>query len=200
MDDFPALTSQFATFNIRPPLGSFAARARLCAGRRGFVAARHGILHLACRLCFWRCTAMFGRGFAHSRRSSLGDFGDLGRVGLWRAIAITLFGGLPLALWSYYGYVYVPLGHGAIIQPSCAALGGLVLSSLVLNEAAAATHFGVSRDGCSVWSSSASRRCIRSARTRLPRRHDVRRRGLLPSRSSACCCGSGAFRQCRRWR
>jgi len=45
-----------------------------------------------------------------------------------------VFGGLPLALWSYYGYVYVPLGHGAIIQPSCAALGGLVLASLVLKE------------------------------------------------------------------
>jgi drug/metabolite transporter (DMT)-like permease len=66
--------------------------------------------------------------------AAIGDFGDLGRVGLWRAVAITLFGGLPLALWSYYGYVYVPLGHGAIIQPSCAALGGLILSSLVLHE------------------------------------------------------------------
>jgi drug/metabolite transporter (DMT)-like permease len=64
----------------------------------------------------------------------MGGFGDLGRIGLWRAIGLTLFGGLPLALWSYYGYVYVPLGHGAIIQPSCAALGGLVLSHLVLRE------------------------------------------------------------------
>jgi drug/metabolite transporter (DMT)-like permease len=45
-----------------------------------------------------------------------------------------LFGGLPLALWSYSGYLYVPLGHGSIIQPSCAALGGLVLARLVLGE------------------------------------------------------------------
>ncbi len=44
------------------------------------------------------------------------------------------FGGLPLALWSYFGYLFVPLGHGTIIQPSCAALGGLVLARLVLNE------------------------------------------------------------------
>ena len=37
-----------------------------------------------------------------------------------------LFGGLPLALLAYVGYVFVPLGHGGIIQPSCAALGGLI--------------------------------------------------------------------------
>ena len=45
-----------------------------------------------------------------------------------------MFGGLPLALWSYFGYLFVPLGHGTIIQPSCAALGGLVLARLVLRE------------------------------------------------------------------
>src|SRR5262249_40429438 len=43
-------------------------------------------------------------------------------------------GGLPLALLSYAGYILVPLGHGAIVQPSCAALGGLVLARLVLKE------------------------------------------------------------------
>ncbi len=47
---------------------------------------------------------------------------------------LTLFGGLPLALWSYFGYVYVPLAHGSIIQPSCAALGGLLLARIVLHE------------------------------------------------------------------
>ena len=55
-------------------------------------------------------------------------------MGWRRGIAITFFGGLPLALWSYIGYVYVPLGHGAIIQPSCAALGGLILARLVVKE------------------------------------------------------------------
>jgi drug/metabolite transporter (DMT)-like permease len=30
--------------------------------------------------------------------------------------------------------VLVPLGHGAVIQPSCAALGGLVLARVVLKE------------------------------------------------------------------
>ena len=55
-------------------------------------------------------------------------------MGWRRGIAITFFGGLPLALWSYFGYVYVPLGNGAIIQPSCAALGGLILARLILRE------------------------------------------------------------------
>jgi drug/metabolite transporter (DMT)-like permease len=41
---------------------------------------------------------------------------------------------LPLALLSYVGYIFVPLGHGALIQPSCAALGGLILAQLVLKE------------------------------------------------------------------
>jgi drug/metabolite transporter (DMT)-like permease len=30
--------------------------------------------------------------------------------------------------------VFVPLGHGGVIQPSCAALGGLILARLVLKE------------------------------------------------------------------
>ena len=63
-----------------------------------------------------------------------GGFANLGGLGWRRGIALTVFGGLPLALLSYFGYVLVPLGHGAIIQPSCAALGGLVLARLVLKE------------------------------------------------------------------
>ena len=59
---------------------------------------------------------------------------NLGGLGWHRGIIITVFGGLPLALWSYFGYLFVPLGHGTIIQPSCAALAGLVLARLVLRE------------------------------------------------------------------
>ncbi len=61
-------------------------------------------------------------------------FGDLGGIGWRRGILLTLSGGLPLALFSYLGYVLVPLGLGALIQPSCAGLGGLLLSRLVLKE------------------------------------------------------------------
>ncbi|HTZ01546.1 MAG TPA: DMT family transporter [Xanthobacteraceae bacterium] len=99
----------------------------------GFVAARQGVtsglspLVLALHRYIWPglllIPAVAGSGFA-----------DLGGVGWRRGIAITVFGGLPLALWSYYGYIYVPLGHGAIIQPSCAALGGLVLARLIVKE------------------------------------------------------------------
>src|SRR5271156_3507194 len=99
----------------------------------GFVAARHGILTgmsplvLSLHRYVWP-------GLVLIPVLAANGFGDLGGVGWRRGVVITLFGGLPLALWSYYGYVYVPLGHGAIIQPSCAALGGLVLSSLILHE------------------------------------------------------------------
>ncbi len=61
-------------------------------------------------------------------------FRDLGGLGWRRAIALALFGGLPLALLAYVGYLFVPLAHGGVIQPSCAALGGLILARLVLNE------------------------------------------------------------------
>lgn len=100
----------------------------------GFVAARHGVLIgmsplvLALHRFVWP-------GFALIPILAASGFGDLGGLGWRRGIAITLFGGLPLALWSYVGYVYVPLGHGSIIQPSCAAVGGLVLARLILKEA-----------------------------------------------------------------
>src|SRR5580693_4067702 len=99
----------------------------------GFVAARQGVtaglspLVLALHRYVWP-------GFALIPVIAANGFGNLGGMGWRRGIAITFFGGLPLALWSYFGYVYVPLGHGAIIQPSCASLGGLVLARLLLNE------------------------------------------------------------------
>jgi drug/metabolite transporter (DMT)-like permease len=100
----------------------------------GFVAARHGVLIgmsplvLALHRFIWP-------GFALLPVVAASGFGDLGGLGWRRGIALTLFGGLPLALWSYVGYVYVPLGHGSIIQPSCAAVGGLVLARFIVKEA-----------------------------------------------------------------
>jgi drug/metabolite transporter (DMT)-like permease len=100
----------------------------------GFVAARHGVLIgmsplvLALHRFIWP-------GFALLPLVAAGGFADLGGLGWRRGIALTLFGGLPLALWSYFGYVYVPLGHGSIIQPSCAAVGGLILARVVIKEA-----------------------------------------------------------------
>src|SRR5581483_10520069 len=89
----------------------------------GFVAARHGVLAgmsplvLSLHRFVWPGLALLPLVAAEGG-------GDLGGLGWRRGIALTVFGGLPLALWSYVGYVYVPLGHGSIIQPSCAAVGG----------------------------------------------------------------------------
>jgi drug/metabolite transporter (DMT)-like permease len=99
----------------------------------GFVAARHGVLAglsplvLSLHRFVWPGLALLPLVAANG-------LGDLGGLGWRRGIALTAVGGLPLALWSYIGYVYVPLGHGSIIQPSCAAVGGLVLARLVVKE------------------------------------------------------------------
>src|SRR5205809_4544228 len=99
----------------------------------GFVAARQGVtsglspLVIALHRFAWP-------GLALLPLVAKNNFADLRLIGLPRAAALAVFGGLPLALLSYVGYVLVPLGHGAVIQPSCAALGGLVLARLVLKE------------------------------------------------------------------
>jgi len=99
----------------------------------GFVAARHGInvgvspLILALHRYFWPGLALLPFVAANG-------FRDLGGIGWGRGFVLALFGGLPLALLSYIGYLFVPLGHGAVIQPSCAALGGMLLARLVLKE------------------------------------------------------------------
>lgn len=99
----------------------------------GFVAARQGVgsgmspLIIAMDRFIWP-------GLVLVPLAARDGFSDLRAVGWQRAIALTVFGGVPLALLSYAGFLFVPLGHGGIIQPSCAALGGLVLASLVLKE------------------------------------------------------------------
>jgi drug/metabolite transporter (DMT)-like permease len=99
----------------------------------GFVAARQGVtsglspLVIALHRFAWP-------GLALLPLVAKNNFADLRVIGFPRAVALAVFGGLPLALLSYVGYVLVPLGHGAVIQPSCAALGGLVLARLVLKE------------------------------------------------------------------
>jgi drug/metabolite transporter (DMT)-like permease len=99
----------------------------------GFVAARHGIdvglspLIIALHRFVWPGLALLPLVFADG-------LGNLGGIGWGRGFALALFGGLPLALLSYIGYLFVPLGHGGIIQPSCAALGGLMLARFVLKE------------------------------------------------------------------
>jgi drug/metabolite transporter (DMT)-like permease len=128
MDSAPPLTAQHSTL-----LGVLCGAGAALCWSLGFVAARHGILVGVSPLVLSLHRYVWP-GLALIPVLAADGFGDLGGMGWRRGIVITLFGGVPLALWSYYGYVYVPLGHGAIIQPSCAALGGLVLASLILKE------------------------------------------------------------------
>jgi drug/metabolite transporter (DMT)-like permease len=99
----------------------------------GFVAARHGIdvgvspFVLALHRYVW--PGLLALPFLANS-----GFAEIRSVGWRRAFTLAIFGGLPLALLSYLGYVFVPLGHGGIIQPSCAALGGLILARFVLKE------------------------------------------------------------------
>jgi drug/metabolite transporter (DMT)-like permease len=59
---------------------------------------------------------------------------DLGGVGWGRGIALAIFGGPAQALLAYTGFTLVPLGHGVVIQPACATLGGMLLAAILLRE------------------------------------------------------------------
>lgn len=61
-------------------------------------------------------------------------FAQPGGISWGRGLAITVFAGPSIALFSYYGFLTVPLSHGAVIQPSSASLGGLLLTALFLGE------------------------------------------------------------------
>jgi drug/metabolite transporter (DMT)-like permease len=99
----------------------------------GFVAARHGIAagfspaDIAVHRFVWA-------GLAFLPLMARAGVADLGGVGWRNGVLLTLAGGPPLALFSYAGFLFVPLAHGGVIQPSCAALGGLALATLVLKE------------------------------------------------------------------
>jgi drug/metabolite transporter (DMT)-like permease len=105
----------------------------------GFVAARHGIangLHpvdIALHRYVW--AGIFLLPFV--LRDGVKIFGG---VGWGRGLALTVLGGPIMAILSYSGFLTAPLGHGAVIQPSMAMLGGLLLAKLVLGEALPASR------------------------------------------------------------
>jgi drug/metabolite transporter (DMT)-like permease len=45
-----------------------------------------------------------------------------------------VLGGPVMSIISYTGFLFVPLGHGSVIQPSCATLGGIFLAAVLLRE------------------------------------------------------------------
>jgi drug/metabolite transporter (DMT)-like permease len=66
---------------------------------------------------------------------------DLGGIGWGRGLVLMVLGGPVMSLISYAGFLFVPLGHGSVIQPSCATLGGLLLAVLWLREKISLSRF-----------------------------------------------------------
>jgi drug/metabolite transporter (DMT)-like permease len=99
----------------------------------GFVAAKHGIatglapVDLAFHRFVWSglllVPALLRAGAA-----------DLGGVGWIRGLVVLMLAGPLQAIVSYTGFLFAPLGHGAVIHPAAAALAGLVLAYFVLGE------------------------------------------------------------------
>ena len=99
----------------------------------GFVAAKHGIAigmtpaDLALHRFVWTGLVLI----VLLARAGLSD---LAGVGWRRGIVLALLAGPLQAFMAYKGFTLVPLGHGAVIQPACAALVGLVLAAIILHE------------------------------------------------------------------
>ena len=99
----------------------------------GFVTARHGIAigFTPADLAFHRYVWV---GLVFLPFLVRDGITSLGGISWPKALALTLFVGPIFSMISYAGFLLVPLGHGGVIQPSCAALGGLLLATLVLKE------------------------------------------------------------------
>jgi drug/metabolite transporter (DMT)-like permease len=99
----------------------------------GFAAARHGIaiglspFDIAFHRYAWAGLAFLPSMLRHGVR-------NLNAIGWHRGFTLALSGGPGQAVVSAAGFLVVPLGHGGVIQPSTAALGGLLLAALVLGE------------------------------------------------------------------
>jgi drug/metabolite transporter (DMT)-like permease len=59
---------------------------------------------------------------------------NLGGAGWSRGLLVLLLAGPLQAIASYTGFTLAPLGHGAVIHPASAALGGLLLATFILKE------------------------------------------------------------------
>jgi drug/metabolite transporter (DMT)-like permease len=99
----------------------------------GLVAAKHGVAiglapsDLAFHRFVWSGLLLLPAVF----RSGISDLGGIG----WpRGLIILLLAGPLQAMASYTGFITAPLGHGAVIHPASAALGGIVLAYFVLSE------------------------------------------------------------------
>ncbi|MGA7994149.1 MAG: DMT family transporter [Bradyrhizobium sp.] len=99
----------------------------------GFVATRHGL-----KVGFTPADLLMHRflwsGLAFLPFVVRAGLGNLCGIGWGRGLLLMVLGGPVMSLISYIGFLFVPLGHGSLIQPSCATLGGLFLAAALLRE------------------------------------------------------------------
>ncbi len=99
----------------------------------GFVATRHGL-----KVGFSPADLLMHRflwsGLAFLPFVLRSGLGDLCGIGWGRGLVLMLLGGPVMSMISYTGFLFVPLGHGSVIQPSCATLGGLFFAAVLLKE------------------------------------------------------------------
>jgi len=99
----------------------------------GFVAAKHGVAvgfdpaDLALHRYVWTGLLLMPLAF----RAGVVKFGGIG----WgRSFVLAILSGPTQAMLAYTGFTLVPLGHGTVIQPACAALFGILAAAVVLDE------------------------------------------------------------------
>ncbi len=99
----------------------------------GLVAARHGVLiglspeDLAFHRFVWAGLFLLPVVWR-------AGFRDLAGIGWRRGLLIFVIAGPMQAIVSYTGFTLAPLGHGAVIHPAGAMIGGLLLAYFVLHE------------------------------------------------------------------
>src|SRR3954447_7114012 len=99
----------------------------------GFVATRHGL-----KLGFTPPDLLMHRflwsGIVFLPLVLRAGVSNLCGIGWGRGLVLMVLGGPVMSLISYTGFLFVPLGHGSVIQPSSATLGGLLFAAFLLHE------------------------------------------------------------------
>jgi drug/metabolite transporter (DMT)-like permease len=106
----------------------------------GFVATRHGL-----RVGFTPVDLLMHRflwsGLAFLPLVLRAGLGNLCGVGWGRGMILMVLGGPVMSIISYTGFLFVPLGHGSVIQPASATLGGLFFAAALLKERISLSRF-----------------------------------------------------------
>jgi len=99
----------------------------------GFVATRHGL-----KIGFTPPALLMHRllwsGIVFLPLVLRAGVGNLGGIGWGRGLVLMVLGGPVMSLISYTGFLFVPLGHGSVLQLSSATLGGVLRAAVFLRE------------------------------------------------------------------